>query len=127
LRENFKRAGTFAAKAKTLLGDGLFTAVSSDAPVDWTTRSIAERQRFLMTLVPKKIAHALHPSGWRVDTVLNYCYGGERGVAAMVTWIMEIQWDRRVSESPAAVYEEALSRVLQAAGRVRQDGRVTPL
>lgn len=125
LLENFGHEPTYATAARALLGDELYNAVASATPVDWSARPFIDQQRLLMALVPKKIAQLLYGKGWGVDTVANLHYGGTDEEAPMVTWVIELHRDARATSTPDLVYREGLQRVLQAVGRIEQDGSLS--
>jgi hypothetical protein len=80
-----------------------------------------------MAFVPVRIAHRVHTIGWRIEVTRNLRYGGEAGVAPMVTWIIRFIADPRASATPHRVLGEGLNTVLRAAGCVTADGTLVEL
>lgn len=123
LRDNFEREPPFEDACKSFLGATLVSAISAEAPVDFSVLPLTVQQQVLMVVAPKLIARHVHDQGWKVCTIRNLRYGG--GVyAPMVTWIIRFTWDAGALASPGATLREALTGIFQAAGSVLEDGRI---
>lgn len=125
LCENFELEPEFAAASRDHLGDDVYQGLLAGQAIDWSSAPPREQQALLMALVPKRIAHAVHATGWLVKTVRNVRYGGEAPHAPMVTWIMEFEWDTRASQTPIAVYRDSLRDVLSSVGEIAEDGTLS--
>jgi hypothetical protein len=114
LRENLAREPTFATRLEVLReGQG---PSYSDLPGD-------EKQKVLMALVPKTIAHLVHIDGWRVSTKWNLRYGGGPH-AHMVTWGIKLDSPDYALAAPDALYRDSLRGVLASAGAVSSNGEI---
>ncbi len=125
LSGNFRGDPEFSDLAEGLLGRDLHgLIVDSPDTVAIRERSPEEQQRFLMVLVPKRIARDIHVDGWRVETVENLRYGGSDDRAHMVTWVLRMTWDERATTEPAVLYQEALRGSLQRLGHIDPQGEL---
>ena len=125
LAENFENDEEFARMSRLFLSESLFEDIASGRDLDVASLSVRDQQLLLMVFVPKKISQLLCPQGWRVETARNLRYGGNGGRAPMVTWIMHVTRDARVSGRPLTIYRESLRTVLSGAGRIEEDGTVS--
>ena len=124
LAENFCRDSTFSKTTRGFIGDVLFERIETGAIPDMRELSRVEQQKLLMVFVPKKIASFAFQHGYRLTVDHNLHYGGGKGTAPMVTWIIHFQNDRRASANPDAVYRESLRAVLVNAGNIAADGEI---
>jgi hypothetical protein len=125
LAANFKADQEFSELAKGLLGEELHELIfNTPAAVAIRERCPEDQQRFLMVLVPKRIARDIHADGWQVETVENLRYGGTADRAHMVTWVLRMTWDERATTAPAALYQEALRGSMRRLGRIDPEGEL---
>lgn len=125
LASNFSADSEFATLAEGVLGTDLHSQVVRDPDgVEIRERSAEDQQRFLMVLVPKRIARDVHVDGWHVETVENLRYGGEGDQTPMVTWVLRMTWDERATTEPAVLYREALRGSLQRSGHIDPKGEL---
>lgn len=125
LAVNFEDDPEFSELAVEVLGAGLHESIIQDpGSVDIRNCTEEEQQRFLMVLVPKRIARDVCADGWDVQTVENLRYGGSKGRARMVTWVLRFCWDSRASTEADVLYREALRRSLSKRGWIDSKGRL---
>jgi hypothetical protein len=124
IRENFEMLPSFREQCEFTLGARLVTLIDDGDPTQVKALEPEERQLLLMAFVPKKVAQLVYAQGWLVDTERSLRYGGESGTAHMVTWALSFRWDTRVSETPIAVYKDAVGQVLANAAKVTAKGEI---
>jgi hypothetical protein len=127
LAEQWSLHPSLSESCQARLGEDLHKRLLADAPVDLGSLSSTEKQALLMAFVPMRIAYRVHTSGWRIEVTRNLRYGGEAGVAPMVTWIIGFIADPRASATPNTVLREGLDTVLRAAGYITADGTLVEL
>lgn len=120
LLQNFDRSEAFAASCRSHFGEVLYRAITEGLPLGASTLSAEEQQKLLMVFVPKKIGQLVYNQNWKVRTAWNLRYGGEPGVAPMVTWILKFAWDVRAALTPDVVYNDCLSMILTSSGHVSE-------
>lgn len=125
LAENFSREATFAAAARHVLGDAIYERIVDGTLPAAKRLSVTEQQKLLMLYVPKRIAQIAHEYGWRSETIHNLRYGGAAERAPMVTWVIDLRWDGRVSSQPDAIYLDSLKLILAGAGHIAEDGTLS--
>lgn len=125
LASNFEADSEFSALALDLLGPEFHSAIADDpSRVTVRKRPIEDQQRFLMALVPKRIARDVHASGWKVETLENLRYGVDGEASAMVTWVFRLSWDSRATTNPDLLYREAVRASLVGRGGIDEGGNV---
>ena len=119
LSENFAREKRFADSCRSVFGDELYENIDSASVKDLSKLESQEQQHILMAMVPKKIAQLVHQQGWKTTTSYNLRYGNVPHEAPMVTWIIQFNWDERISSRPDAVYRESLQTVFSNPGAIK--------
>jgi hypothetical protein len=127
LAEQWSLHPSLSESCQALLGEDLYKRLLADAPLDLGSLSPTEKQTLLMAFVPMRIAYRVHTAGWRIEVRRNLRYGGEAGVAPMVTWIIDFIADPRASATPNTVLRESLDTVFRAAGYITADGTIVQL
>jgi hypothetical protein len=122
LAANFQLAPTFSRASRSYLGVELHERIVQEGIRDFRAMTTERQQRLLMVLVPKKIAQLVHNQGWRLKVARSLRYGEPPEEAPMVTWIVDFEWDRRVSRNPNRIYVDTLDGSLDTVGYIAQDG-----
>jgi hypothetical protein len=125
LTENCNREPEFATACRQLFGDETYLRITQNQDVDLKSLTRQKQQQVLMAFVPKKISQLVYQQGWLIETTRNLRYGGRRGAAPMVSWIMRLRWDSRVSRRPDALYRDSLKEVLRRTGAIAEDGTIS--
>ncbi len=123
LKENFYREPKFAEGFRRVCGESLTNSILKNEEIDFRSMDTEFQQAILMVFVPKKIAQIVHGQGWCLKTKRNLRYGSEfKNRAPMVSWIINFEWDTRVSETPEVVYRDSLKNVFTGMGQISEDG-----
>jgi hypothetical protein len=125
LAENFEQVPPFGEAAEAHLGEDLYESIATQQGISLTDLGHPDRQRVLMTLVPKKVAHCVTAQGWQVNTTHNMRYGDPPASAAMVTWVFRFRWDDRSFATPHQVYRESLLGIHSGTAAIGPDGTVS--
>jgi hypothetical protein len=120
VRDNLTNEATFSVSATNLLGEQLTGDITRGETIEFTQLSLADRQTFLLVLVPKTISHFLCSRSWEIETKLNASYMGSND-APMVTFIFRIAKARR-NRRGAQLYSESVSQSLRHVQRVTREG-----
>lgn len=124
LKENFQLSVEFSNSCLSLFGEKLYGRICGKDLLDLGALNQEEQQKLLMVFVPKKISQLVRDQNWRIKTTWNLRYGGRRGHAPMVTWVLSFIWDPRATSTPDAVYKDSLNGILASVGRIEDDGRI---
>lgn len=128
LAENLAALGRFRAAAERLLGGEMIVGIEQgEGELDLSSLQALDQQHMLMALVPKKVAQFSTAIGWRIDTRENLRYGGSGERAAMVTWILEFNWDERGSSEPTSLYRESAAAAIETPGQIAEDGAISSI
>ena len=119
--EGFRTAieSFFDDDTRALIEHGLQTTRLEDLPRDI-------QQRIVCAVVPKRVAHVASVSGWRIETNMNWHYGGTQRTAPMCTWSFEFVRDQRWDRNPHAVYLDSVANILAGAKQIDDSGILGP-
>jgi hypothetical protein len=121
MRENLDRDVQFRVHATSALTQEFVERLVAANTIDFRSLRRVEQQRFLMVFVPKKIAHVVRTSGWRVVTKHNVRYG-TRPNAPMTAWVLEFVPVASPIFTPDAGYREALRGIFSTFTNIASDG-----
>lgn len=110
-----------------LLGQDIYKELEEGNYVNLADLTPDGQQAFLMIFVPVWLALKINPQGWQLRVVKNMRYGGEPGVAPIVSWIMEFEPDERVGGTPQARMRESLESVVSECYEIDADGEAARL
>jgi hypothetical protein len=111
-----------AACASKLLGEGVYAELHAGRHVDLTALSVENQQNFVMLFVPLYLIGKLTPQGWLTEVVHSIRYGGEPGVAPIVTWVIRLRHDTRTAALPLTVTNESLTTLSRSCAHISADG-----
>ncbi len=125
LAENFKKEEVYAMASSGLLGKELYDKLSQGKCADEVLDDLEpiDVQNLLMALIPKRIISDTHRHGWKVTTRRNLRYGAAPA-SAMVSWILDFEWDPRGSSAPQELYSESLEKAVVGVEEIDPKGQV---
>lgn len=111
-----------AACVSKLLGEEVYAELRAGRHVDLTVLSIENQQNFVMLFVPMFLIGKLTPQGWLTEVVHSIRYGGEPGVAPIVTWVIRFRHDTRTAGFPLTVTNESLTALSTSCAYIDAEG-----
>lgn len=125
LSQNMQRNVDFAAGLSRVCCAEVFEKISSEScPVD--ELSPQDRQGVLMAFIPKAVCQSL-PDGFTMNVLQSIRYGGESGVAPMVSLIIDFKREPRFVGLRDQAYLESVSSILRTPMEIGETGALATL
>lgn len=120
--EYSKAHADVGACANKVLGEHIYTKLQAGEHIDLTAIDTEGQQSFVMLFVPMYLIGKLTPQGWRVEVVHSILYGGEPGIAPIVTWVIRLRHDARTTSAPLTVVNESLTMLCTSCAHIDIEG-----